>query len=90
MEKYHNSNSVYIKDGNQEQMILNYIKDNGCITTLQAIRELGITQAPARIWGLKRRGVNIKTRRKQVIYRYGDTKRIVEYYLAEEEGEKAV
>lgn len=89
MEKYHNSNSVYIKNGNQENMILNYIKDNGCITTLQAVRDLGILQAPARIWGLKRRGVNIKTRRKEVIDRYGETKRIVEYYLAEE-GEKAV
>ncbi len=89
MEKYHNSNSVYIKDGNQENMILNYIKDNGFITTLQAVRDLGILQAPARIWGLKRRGVNIKTRRKEVVDRYGETKRIVEYYLAEE-GEKVV
>ena len=64
MEKYINSNSVYVKNGNQEQMILEYIKDNGYITTLQAVRDLGILQAPARIWGLKRRGINIKTRRK--------------------------
>ena len=78
MEKYVNSNSVYVKNGNQEQMILEYIKDNGYITTLQAVRDLGILQAPARIWGLKRRGINIKTRRKQVIDRYGETKRIVE------------
>ena len=83
------NNSVYIKNGNQEQMILEYIKDKGCITTLQAVRELGILQAPARIWGLKRRGINIKTRWKQVVDRYGETKRIVEYYLAEE-GEKAI
>ena len=87
MELYRNSNSVYIKDGNQEQMILNYIKDNGYITTLQAVNDLGILQAPARIWGLKRRGINIKTRRKRVVDRYGETKRIVEYYI--EEGEKA-
>ena len=85
MEKYVNSNSVYVKNGNQENMILNYIKDNGCITTLQAVRDLGILQAPARIWGLKRRGINIKTRRKQVVDRYGDTKRIVEYYIEEKE-----
>ena len=84
------NNSVYIKNGNQEQMILEYIKDKGCITTLQAVRELGILQAPARIWGLKRRGINIKTRWKQVVDRYGETKRIVEYYLAEDEGEKVV
>lgn len=88
MEKYKNPNSVYVKMGSQENMILNYIKEHGCITTLQAVRDLGILQAPARIWGLKRRGIKIKTRRKNVIDRYGDTKRIVEYYL--EEGEKAI
>lgn len=84
------NNSVYIKNGNQEQMILEYIKDKGCITTLQAVRELGILQAPARIWGLKRRGINIKTRWKQVVDRYGETKRIVEYYIPQDEGEKVV
>lgn len=89
MEKYINTNSVYVKNGNQENMILDYIKEHGCITTLQAVRELGILQAPARIWGLKRRGIPIATRKKEVVDRYGDTRRIVEYYL-KEEGEKAV
>lgn len=89
MEKYINSNSVYVKNGNQEQMILEYIKENGYITTLQAVRDLGILQAPARIWGLKRKGIKIATRKKEVIDRYGDTKRIVEYYI-KEEGEQAV
>ena len=90
MEKYVNTNSKYIKMGTQENMLLNYLKEHDGITNLEAIMKLGIMQCPARIWGLKRRGVNIKTRRKQVIDRYGETKRIVEYYLAEEEGEKAV
>jgi hypothetical protein len=89
MDKYINNNSVYVKNGNQEQMILEYIKENGCITTLQAVRDLGILQAPARIWGLKRKGIKIATRKKEVIDRYGDTKRIVEYFI-KEEGEKAV
>lgn len=86
MERYYNLNSVYIKDGTQEQMILDYIEEHGCITTLQAIRELGILQAPARIWGLKQRGVNIKTRPKKVIDRHGREKRIVEYFI--EKGEQ--
>lgn len=80
-----NVNSVYIKDGTQERMILEYIFENGSITTLQAIKDLGILQSPARIWGLKRRGVNIKTRRKEVEDRYGKTKHIVEYYIPEGE-----
>ena len=80
-----NVNSVYIKDGTQERMILDYIFENGSITTLQAIKHLGILQSPARIWGLKRRGVNIQTRRKEVEDRYGKTKHIVEYYIPEGE-----
>lgn len=80
-----NNNSVYIKDGTQERLILEYIFEHGSITTLQAIRELGILQSPARIWGLKRRGVNIQTRRKEVIDRYGKTKHIVEYFIPEGE-----
>lgn len=79
------SNSVYIKDGTQERMILDYIFENGSITTLQAIRELGVLQSPARIWGLKQRGVNIQTRRKEVVDRYGKTKHIVEYFIPEGE-----
>lgn len=85
MEKYVNENSVYIKIGSQEHMILNYIKENGSITTLQAVKDLGILQAPARIWGLKRRGINIKTRRISVINRYQEERKIVEYYI---EGDK--
>ena len=89
MEKYINSNSVYIKNGSQENMILDYIKEHGCITNLEAIYKLGVMQCPARIWGLKRRGIPIATRKKQVVDRYQQTKTIVEYYL-KEEGEKAV
>ena len=84
MEKYINQNSVYVKNGNQENMILNYIKEHGSITNLEAILKLGVMQCPARIWGLKRRGIPIATRRKQVVDRYQQSKTIVEYYLKEE------
>lgn len=87
LDKYINSNSVYIKTGSQENMILDYIKIHGSITTLQAVRDLGILQAPARIWGLKRRGYDIKTRRVSVLNRYQEERKIVEYYI-EDKGEK--
>ena len=76
--------SIYLKNGTQEQMIVDYIKEHGFITNLIAVRDLGILQAPARIWGLKRRGYNIKTRPKRVLNRYGEEKRIVEYFIEEE------
>ena len=89
MEKYYDSNSVYIKNGNQENMIYQYIKEHGCITNLEALLKLGVMQCPARIWGLKRKGINIKTRKRTVIDRYQQKKIIVEYYI-EKEGEKAI
>lgn len=84
MEKYINRNSVYVKNGSQENMILEYIKDHGSITNLEALLNLGIMQCPARIFGLKRRGVKIETRKKKVIDRYNQTKTIVEYYIKDE------
>lgn len=85
MEKYVNYNSVYVKNGTQENMIMNYLEEHGSITNLTALKELGIMQCPARIWGLKRRGVNIKTRPKYIQNRYGDSVRIVEYYIEKQE-----
>lgn len=80
-----NVNSVYIKDGTQERRILEYIFENGSITTLQAIKDLGILQSPARIWGLKQRGVNIKTRWTTVSDRFQRERRVVEYFIPEGE-----
>ena len=37
MEKYINPNSKYIKNGSQENMILEYIKEHGSITNLEAL-----------------------------------------------------
>ena len=89
MEKYINRNSVYVKKSSQENMILNYIEEHGCITNYDAIYKLGITQAPARIFGLKKRGIKIETRKKEIINRYNETIKVVEYYI-KNEGEKAV
>lgn len=89
MEKYRNYNSVYIKNGTQENMILEYLKEHGSMTNLDALIRLGVSQATARIWGLKRRGIRVKTRPVKVVNRYGESTRIVEYYLEEKEGEKA-
>lgn len=89
MEKYINSNSIYVKKNSQENMILNYINEHGCITNYDAIYKLGITQALARIFGLKRRGIKIETRKKEIINKYNETIRVVEYYI-KKEGEKAV
>ena len=85
MEKYINHNSVYVKNGTQEHMLLRWLEENGSITNLTALKELGIMQCPARIWGLKKRGIPIKTRPLTVQNRFGDSIRIVEYFIEEKE-----
>ena len=85
MERYINPNSVYIAENSQEQMILEYIRKYGFITTLEAVKNLGILQCPARIFGLKKRGYDIRTRKCRVENRFGKEREIVEYYLVEGE-----
>ena len=46
----------------QKEMVLNHIKKNGKITTMDAFG-LGITRLSARIWDLKHDGVSIVTQR---------------------------
>ena len=89
MEKYVNHNSVYVKNGTQEHMILRYLEECGSITNYEAIKELGITQCPARINGLKKRGIKIKDEWITVQNRYGDNVKVKKYYI-EKEIEKAL
>jgi hypothetical protein len=46
---------------NQRQRILQYIREFGSITSLEAYKDLGITQLGARIFELKREGYNFST-----------------------------
>lgn len=46
---------------NQRQRILQYIREFGSITSLEAYKDLGITQLGARIFELKRDGYNFTT-----------------------------
>ena len=84
MEKYVNHNSAYEKKATQENMLLRYIEEHGGITNLEALRELGIMQCPARIWGLKRRGINIKTEWITVQNRFGDYIKVKKYFIEKE------
>lgn len=65
--------------------VLKYMKDNGGITTLDAIKDLGNTRLSASIWLLRHKdGFDIETKRISVPTRYGKTK-VALYKLKEEE-----
>lgn len=69
----------------QKQLILNYIREFGSITPLQAFADLGITKLATRISEMKRDGMNIKVDSVQQKNRYGKTITFSKYSMMEEE-----
>ena len=68
----------------QRQRIIDYIKEFGSITSLDAYKDLGITQLGARIDQLKKEGYKFKTEWESGKNRYGDKTDYKRYYLEEE------
>lgn len=73
---------------NQCERIIEYIKDFGSITTLEAFTELGIVRLGARISELRSAGVKILDKPETVKNRYGEKCHIKRYYLKEQDDEQ--
>ena len=64
--------------------VLEYIRDFGSITSLDAFRDLGITRLSASIWLLRHQdGLNILSKNETSKNRYGDKVTYARYYLAD-------
>ena len=72
---------------NQEQRILNYMRDFGSITALDAMREFGIMRLASRISDLKHRGYNITREFEKGVNRYGEHTKYARYSLKEDDHE---
>lgn len=57
---------------NQCERILKYMKEHGGITSRQAADDLGVMRLSARIWDLKREGIQIIKERVTSKNRYGE------------------
>ena len=57
----------------QKQRVLEYIRETGSITQLEAIKELGVLRLSAVIFDLKKEGHAIKSELVPVKTRYGTT-----------------
>lgn len=67
----------------QAQRVLQYMKDFGSITQLDALKDLGIMRLGARIFELrKKNGVEIESEFVTVKNRYGEPCAIKKYYLS--------
>lgn len=67
----------------QYDMILQYLKEHGSITQLDALREFGCMRLAARIAVLKKRGYRIESENEFSKNRYGDKIRYARYFLNE-------
>lgn len=57
----------------QVQKVLDYMKRNGGITTMQAYTDLGVTRLASRIHDIKRLGISIESQSVTVPTRDGQT-----------------
>lgn len=64
--------------------VLEYMREFGSITQLEAVRDLGCMRLAARIADLRGQGYAIGRRMKQEKNRYGNTVSFAEYYLEED------
>lgn len=68
---------------NQRQRIINYIREFGSITSLDAYKDLGITQLATRVKELKEQGYEFETKWENSKNRYGERVDYKRYYLAD-------
>lgn len=71
----------------QTDTIYNHLRKHGSITPLEALNLYGIMRTGARIWDLKRMGVQIDRLIETHVNQNGETKRYARYYLKGWEGE---
>ena len=65
----------------QWQQAYEYMKDNGSLTSLTALTELGIISFPKRICEMEARGIKIKRERIKVLDRDNEEKHVIRYSL---------
>lgn len=56
----------------QSEMVIDYIREFGSITQLDALRDLGVMRLASRISDLKKDGYLIDSKPEAVLNRYGD------------------
>lgn len=67
----------------QAHRVLDYLDENGSITQLEALQELGVMRLASRISDLKKQGYPIKSDVVAVKNRFGESCRIKRYSLWE-------
>ena len=67
----------------QNQRILEYMRDFGSITQIDALKDLGVMRLASKISDLRKQGFSIISKREPVKNRYGETCHIKRYSIEE-------
>lgn len=67
----------------QNDRVLQYIREFGSITQLEALQDLGVMRLASRVSDLRRQGVKIVSKTEAVKNRYGEVCHIKRYSLGE-------
>lgn len=73
----------------QHTLIIDYMRENGSITTYEAYEQLGITKLTTRVSELKGAGFDIRQRTESGLNRYGKPVTFNRYWLVEDKENKA-
>lgn len=68
----------------QNERILKYLRDFGSITSLDAMRDLGVMRLASRVCELRQAGYDIVSEDETSKNRYGETARYARYRLKED------
>lgn len=66
----------------QTQKVIDYMKEFGSITPVEAFMDLGIMRLGARIWDIEQLGIKIKHETEHSVNRYGEKVHYTRYSLA--------
>lgn len=69
----------------QTQRVLEYIREFGSITAIEAVRDLGVMRLAARVSDLKKEGYDIISEQHAVRNRFGETCYVAKYSERREE-----
>ena len=69
----------------QNEMIIDYMKENGSITQMDAIIEIGCTRLPSRICEIKKSGIRINKEMIPVKNRFGSNVYVARYSIGDSE-----
>lgn len=70
---------------NQKQMVLDYIREFGSITPVDAFKDLGVTRLAAVVFALREDGHDIHKEREHAYNRYGQKVRYARYSFGRDE-----